>query len=60
MQAHLLHLILENVFGLTFLLVKLYQCNYLSRECGMYKASNLLLGDHVCENSDAVKWIDCP
>ena len=22
---------------------------YLSRECGLYKASDLLLGDHVCK-----------
>ena len=29
----------------------LYPCNYLSRECGLYKASDLLLGDHV-EKSD--------
>ena len=26
-------------------------------ECG---PSDLLLGDHVCEKYDAVKWIDCP
>ena len=32
----------------------------LPREFGLYKASDLLLGDHVCEKSDAVKWIDCP
>ena len=55
---------LENVFGLyfclLFLLIKLYPWNYLSRACGLYKASDLLLGDHVCEKSDAVKWIDCP
>ena len=31
--------------------------NYLSRECGLYKVSYLLLGDHVCEKSDAVKWV---
>ena len=35
-------------------------CNYLSRECGLNKANDLLLGDHVCEKSDAVNWIDCP
>ena len=35
-------------------------CNYLSRECGLYKASDLLLKDHVCEKSDAVNWIGCP
>ena len=28
------------------------------REYGLYKASDLLLGNHVCEKSDAVKWID--
>ena len=27
---------------------------------GLYKASDLLLGDHVCEKCDAVIWIDCP
>ena len=30
---------------------------------GLYKASDillLLLGDHVCEKSDTVNWIDCP
>ena len=31
----------------------------LSRECGLCKASDLLLGDHVCEKSDAVKLIYC-
>ena len=29
-----------------------------SKECGMYEASDLLLGDHLYEKSDAVKWID--
>ena len=29
-----------------------------SRECGLYEASDLLLGDHLCEKSDTVKWID--
>ena len=28
------------------------------RECGLYEASDLLLGDHLCEKFDAVKWID--
>ena len=54
-----LHLFLENAFGLYFchyfLLIKLYPCNYLSKECGLYKASVLLLEDHVCEKSDAVQ-----
>ena len=58
----ILHFFLENVFGLyfchIFLLINLYPCNYLSRECGLYKASDLLLGDHVCEKSDAANWID--
>ena len=40
--------------------IKLYPCNYLSRVCGLHKASDLLLGDHVCEKSDAVRWIDYP
>ena len=29
-----------------------------SRECGLYKASDLLLGDHLCGKSEMVKWID--
>ena len=29
-----------------------------SRECGLYEASDLLLGDHLCEKSVTVKWID--
>ena len=29
-----------------------------SRECGMYEASDLLLGDHLCEKSQTIKWID--
>ena len=29
-----------------------------SRECGLYKAGDLLLGDHLTEKSDAVKWVD--
>ncbi len=29
-----------------------------SRECGMYEAIDLLLGDHLYEKSDTVKWID--
>ena len=29
-----------------------------SRECGLYEASDLLLGDHLCEKSETVKWID--
>ena len=28
------------------------------RECGLYEASDLLLGDHLSEKSDTVKWID--
>ena len=29
-----------------------------SRECGLYEASDLLLGDHLTEKSATVKWID--
>ena len=29
-----------------------------SRECGLYEASDLLLGEQLCGKSDAVKWID--
>ena len=61
--AHLYHCtsFFRNTCGFFFFFVmKLYPCNYLSRECGLYKASDLLLGDHVCEKSDAVKLIDCP
>ena len=28
------------------------------RECGLYEASNLLLGDHLTEKSDSFKWVD--
>ncbi len=28
------------------------------RECGLYEASDLLLGDHLTEKSETVKWID--
>ena len=28
------------------------------RECGLYEASDLLLGDHLCAKSDTVKWLD--
>ena len=28
------------------------------RECGLYEASDLLLGDHLTEKSVTVKWID--
>ena len=28
------------------------------RECGLYEASDLLLGDHLNEKLDTVKWID--
>ena len=30
----------------------------LSRECGLYEASDLLLGDHLCGKSQTIKWID--
>ena len=29
-----------------------------SRECVLYEASDLLLGDHLCEKSVTVKWVD--
>ena len=29
-----------------------------SRECGLYEASDLLLGDYLCEKSTTIKWID--
>ena len=28
------------------------------RECGLYETSDLLLGDHLTEKSDTVKWVD--
>ena len=28
------------------------------RKYGLYEASDLLLGDHLTEKSDTVKWID--
>ena len=31
-----------------------------SQECGLYEATDLLLGDHLCEKSVTVKWIDVP
>ena len=27
-------------------------------ECSLYEASDLLLGDHLSEKSDTVKWLD--
>ena len=33
-------------------------CSLRSRECGMYEASDILLGDHLCEKSQTIKWID--
>jgi len=27
------------------------------RECGLYKAANLLLGDHLCEKSETVQFV---
>ena len=27
------------------------------RECGLYEAADLLLGNHLCEKSDTVEWI---
>ena len=29
-----------------------------SRECGLYEASDLLLGDHLYEKSVTVQWVD--
>ena len=29
-----------------------------SRECGLYEASDLLLGDHLTEKLETVKWVD--
>ena len=29
-----------------------------SRECGLYEVSDLVLGEHLCEKSDTVQWID--
>ena len=28
-----------------------------SRECGLYEASDILLGDHFCEKSQTMQWI---
>ena len=28
-----------------------------SRECGLYEAADILLGDHLSEKSDSVQWI---
>ena len=51
---------LENVFGLYFCHFDKVIPMQLPIKGGLYKASDLLHGDHVCEKSDAVKWIDCP
>ena len=29
-----------------------------SRECGLFEASHLLLGDYLTKKSDTVKWVD--
>ena len=29
-----------------------------SRECGLYEASDILLGDQLCGKSDTMKWVD--
>ena len=29
-----------------------------SRECGLYEACDLILGDHLCEKSVVTKWIN--
>ena len=29
-----------------------------SRECGLYEASDILLGDHLCDKSRTIKWLD--
>ena len=52
--------VFELYFCLFFLLRKFYPYNYLLKKCGLYKFSDLLLGDHVCEKCDAVKLLDCP
>ena len=41
-----------DIIFVIFLSMKSYPCSYLSRECGLYKASDMLFGDHVCEKSD--------
>jgi len=32
-------------------------CFLHSRECGMYEASDILLGDHLLGKSDTVQWV---
>ena len=29
-----------------------------TRECGLYEASDMLLGDHLCDKSCTVEWLD--
>ena len=29
-----------------------------TRECGLYEASDMLLGDHLCDKSRTVEWLD--
>ena len=37
---------------------KLWSFGVRSWECGQYEASDLLLGDHLYEKSEQVKWVD--
>lgn len=37
---------------------RLWSFGLQSRECGLYEASVFLLGDHLTEKSDTVKWVD--
>ena len=37
---------------------RLWSRSLRSRQVGLYEASSLLLGDHLCEKSTTIKWID--
>ena len=48
-------IVLERDLGSIFVIclsMKSYPCSCLSRGCGLYRDSDLLFGDHVCEKSD--------
>lgn len=36
---------------------KLWRC-LRSRECGLYEACDLIIGEHLCGKSDCIRWID--
>ena len=59
LQAHHLYVAFQMFLGFNAVIFSPHAITYLGKY-GVYKASDLLLGDNVCEKSDAVKWIKCP